>query len=916
MPLTFVPGDPARTGWFAEWGGDEDGDVTIEVVLPAGKSLRRFTIPARTRTVADALARLVAQPPADDLDPTVAAWSAALKLGAALVARGRLLPGVTPDGWDTWRVGPLDAADVAQLRALTAAFPPQAHALLVAGSKPMRIRSAESTIRAAWDAVADVLVRTPAASFVGGAAFASATPVDVSSLRPWLDDAEAGLEGGAAVVLRLDLPEEADGDFGAIVQLRSRTDPSLIVDAADLWAAPAAVLGRLGQAAEVDFLVGLRRGARVWPPLGRVLATARPERLVLDDEEVGDLLGPAVDDLAGAGVEVLWPAEFAGAGRVQLRAIVGTPAPKSAAKPVMKLEDLLEVHWELASGGDALTKAELDALAEAKRPLVRLRGKWVSADPELLARLRRRTRTPISAIDALAAALTGQLLVAGEQVEARPAGPLAELAERLRTSTTGERSRPEPRGFTGTLREYQKVALAWLVEQCDLGLGGCLAMDMGTGKTPVAIALHLDRTKSAHLRGESCGPMLIVCPASLLGNWQRELAKFAPVLPVRRYHGDDRSLEALAPDEVVLVTYGVVRRDAETLATVAWDLVVADEAQHVKNPLSRGAKSLRTIPATNRIALTGTPVENRLSELWAILDWTTPGLLGPLETFRRTVAVPIERYRDEDATQHLAKLVRPFLFRRRKTDPGVAPELPPKTETDQVVPLTSEQITLYEAVVREALAEIENSKGIARRGLVLKLLTALKQVCNHPAHYLKQAGPLAGRSGKLEALDELLDVIRAEGESTLVFTQYVAMARLLERHLAEAGITTEFLHGGVPPLRRDEMVERFQRGEADAFLLSLKAGGVGLNLTQATHVIHFDRWWNPAVEDQATDRAYRIGQDKPVQVHRLITEGTVEDRIAMLIESKRELADSIVGTGEAWVSELSNAELRDLVALR
>jgi len=260
--------------------------------------------------------------------------------------------------------------------------------------------------------------------------------------------------------------------------------------------------------------------------------------------------------------------------------------------------------------------------------------------------------------------------------------------------------------------------------------------------------------------------------------------------------------------------------------------------------------------------------------------------------------------------------VRPFLLRRRKIDPDVAPELPPKTEMDRVVPLTTEQATLYEAVVREALDEIQNSEGMARRGLVLKLLTALKQICNHPAQYLKQRQPLAARSGKLAALEELLEIIVDAGDSALVFTQYVAMGRLLEAHLRALGIPTLFLHGGVPPRRRDDMVEAFQAGQAPVFLLSLKAGGVGLNLTRATHVLHYDRWWNPAVEDQATDRAYRIGQDRPVQVHRLVTEGTIEDRIAALLRSKRELAEAVVGAGEAWISELSNAELAELVSLR
>jgi SNF2 family DNA or RNA helicase len=409
---------------------------------------------------------------------------------------------------------------------------------------------------------------------------------------------------------------------------------------------------------------------------------------------------------------------------------------------------------------------------------------------------------------------------------------------------------------------------------------------------------------------------LVVCPASLLGNWEREIARFAPGTAVRRYHGPGRSLHG-ATDGFVLTTYQTMRLDTARLRAHRWDLVVADEAQHVKNPRSGTAKALRRIGAPARVALTGTPVENNLTELWSILDWTTPGLLGGLGAFRSAWAVPIEADRDPEVSERLARLVRPFLLRRRKSDPGVAPELPPKTETDRPVALTEEQTGLYQAVVTETMAQIRASSGIARRGLVLKLLTALKQICNHPAQYLHESdGRLAGRSGKLELLDELVSTIVAEDGAVLVFTQYVAMARLLERHLARLGVPAQLLHGGTPVPRREERVARFQAGEVPVFLLSLKAAGTGLNLTRADHVVHYDRWWNPAVEDQATDRAYRIGQTRPVQVHRLIAEGTVEDRIAAMLASKRELADAVLAGGEAALTELSDAELADLIELR
>ncbi len=554
-------------------------------------------------------------------------------------------------------------------------------------------------------------------------------------------------------------------------------------------------------------------------------------------------------------------------------------------------------------GSERLSGAEVEALARSNRRLVRFRDRWLSVEPDLLEAMRRRARN-LPAAEGLAAALTGTMVVGGRSLTATAVGPIERLGRRLR-ELARPREEPEPPGLDGTLRGYQRRGLAWLRDLCELGLGGCLADDMGLGKTVQVIALHLAR------RG---GPILVVCPTSLIGTWENELRTFAPAERVRRYHGGGRGLNDLGPSEVTLTTYGVLRRDGARLAEVQWDLVVADEAQQVKNTASAGARELRRLPARARIALTGTPVENGLLDLWAILDWTTPGLLGSRRAFVAWTAA-VDHGEDEEAAARLRRLIQPFMLRRRKSDPAVAPELPPRIETDHLVALTPEQVGLYEAVVQETEAAIRGSEGIQRRGLVLKLITLLKQVCNHPAQYLREKGPLAGRSGKLEALDDLLDVILGGGESVLVFTQYVDMGRLLERHL-RSRCTTAFLHGGVPVRRRDEMVRRFQAGQVPVFLVSLRAGGFGLNLTRASHVVHFDRWWNPAVEDQAADRAHRIGQARTVQVHRLVTEGTVEEKIAALLSRKRHLADRVVGGGEAWVSELSDDELARLVRLR
>jgi superfamily II DNA or RNA helicase len=912
----FLPGDPPRAGALALWGpGVDDADDEVELVLPAGRSLRRRREPARLVPLAEALPGLLALR-REDAPESLAAWATVATAAVSLVARGRLLPAASPGGYDAWRVGPLDPEDAAWLAATVAALPATAHALPLPGSRPLRLRCARTLVEAMLDGVADVLVRSPAAAAtVASPLFAAPEPISVTDrpgLADWLADTGRGLDAGARTGLRLEPNPDDDETLRAVLQLRSTADPSLVVDVADLWDAPAAVLTRLGEQAETDLLLALRRGAAAWPPLGAALSTRTPTALDLDDGALAELFGPAADALGGAGIEVLWPAELLSEPPA-LRAVVSTPKPADVTEPTFTLEELLEFSWQLTLDGEALTDDELATLASAKRPLVRLRGRWVRADPALLETLRRRRQRPrrLRAGEALAAALTGGVEVDGERVEVLAEGGLADIADRLRALAAPPPAEtvPPPEDLAATLRPYQARGLTWLARMTELGLGACLADDMGLGKTVQVIALHL------HRRDDKAGPTLVVCPTSLLGNWEREVRRFAPGVPVRRYHGGARHLDDVATDEVVLASYGVLRRDRAALAEVGWGLVVADEAQHAKNPLSRTARELRALPAPARVALTGTPVENRLSELWSILDWTTPGLLGPLEAFRRQVAVPVERYRDADATERLARLVRPFLLRRRKSDPGIAPELPRKTETDRIVPLTPEQGTLYQAVVDETLERISRTTGMDRRGLVLQLLTALKQICDHPALYLRETEPLASRSGKLAALDEITDVVLAEDESMLLFTQYVGMGRLLERHLAARGVRTAFLHGQVPVARREAMVDAFQAGDAPVFLLSLKAGGTGLNLTRASHVVHYDRWWNPAVEDQATDRAYRIGQDRPVQVHRMVTEGTVEDRVAALLAAKRELADAVVGSGEGWLTELGDDELADLVRL-
>ncbi|MCX5395110.1 DEAD/DEAH box helicase [Streptomyces sp. NBC_00094] len=961
----FLPADPPRAGRVAFWspegdplpdGVPTDVELTVvELTVVDGDSLRPVTVPAHTLSVRDALPLLTRARFAEPASPAASFWGAASLLALDLVARGLVLPGLTPGDHDAWRAGPLGPEELARLRTLAASMPPSAHAVPLSDDEPLLLPEPEALLRAFADAVADTLPRSPAASLAaGGPAFAADAPQSIPEQRGWAADVAAGHDAGVRLSIRLELPgftaeaSEAPA-FRAVLQLHGVADPTLVADAADVWAGAGTTAGAFGPRARMDTLLALRRASRAWPPLAPLLTAAVPDTVELADEEVAELLGPAARALAATGVQVHWPRELSD--RLTAHAVIGpsvtegeqngarygigdTPVDDGAASPLdgdtpgegrgpggslpsfLSADALLAFNWRFAVGGHELTRAELDRLAEAGRPLVRLRDRWVLVDPAEVLRAQAQQDRKVTPVDALSAVLTGRTEIDGRPVEVAASGWLERLRERLADPEGGRPEVAQPAALTATLRDYQLRGLDWLHRMTSLGLGGCLADDMGLGKTITVIALHLHRQTDP----ASAGPTLVVCPTSLMGNWQREIEKFAPGTPVRRFHGATRDLGGLADGGFVLTTYGTMRLDTERLAARSWGLLVADEAQHVKNPYSATARALRTIGARARVALSGTPVENDLSELWAILDWTTPGLLGSLGAFRTRFAAAVEGGGDPAAAERLGALVRPFLLRRRKSDPGIAPELPPKTETDRTVSLTPEQAGLYEAVVRETLEAIAEADGMARRGLVVKLLTGLKQICNHPAQYLKEDRPrIEGRSGKLELLDELLDTILAEGASTLVFTQYVGMARILEAHLAARGVRTQFLHGGTPVAEREAMVARFQAGDVPVFLLSLKAAGTGLNLTRAEHVVHYDRWWNPAVEAQATDRAYRIGQDRPVQVHRLIAEGTIEDRIAAMLDRKRELADAVLGTGgdtPPELTELTDAELAELVRLR
>ncbi|HWJ80805.1 MAG TPA: DEAD/DEAH box helicase [Nocardioides sp.] len=919
-PATFHAAEPPRASTIEFTGGRR----------PVALGLRA-AMPALGRALAD-----------DDAHPSVALLAGAALLGARLVADGRLAPAPAGDGWVLPDLDERDRRRIAELART------RAH-------DDLDPAAAEALVRQVVGAVVDALPRAVPGP-PGGRRAADGGADFAERLRRRVAERSARTaRGELPELVRVSLRVEADeeellvGSVRLVLQVHDERDPLHLCDAAVLWSDDPGAAG-FGPRARVHASIALRRAAEAWPVLDRFLGLAVPDQLTLEGSEVAGLL-EHVGALRDVQVDVHWPRALGP--ELTTRAVLDRREPRDPELPLeespFSVDGLFAFSWQVALRGEPLTQAEMDQLAAATTPVLRLRGAWTIVDPTTARRARKRLIRRASGAEALGAALAGVVELPdaagasgppdGERATAEVVvgASLLDVRERLLAAPTRDPV-AVPGGLRAELRDYQRHGLTWLADVTRLGLGACLADDMGLGKTVTLIALHLHRLEQGLSQG---GPTLVVCPASLLGNWEAEVRRFAPDLPVRRFHGTRRELGGLgspgpggADDPTaggagfVLTTYGTLRRDPAALAAVPWDLVVADEAQHVKNSRTSTARALRAVPSRARVALTGTPIENELTELWSILDWATPGLLGSRQAFRRVWAEPIESGVDPLVARQFADLIGPFVLRRRKSDPGIAPELPPKTETDHLLDLTREQVVLYESYVRDTMARIERlaADDPQRRGLVLALLTGLKQICNHPAQFLKQTDwdggrvRLRGRSEKIELLDELVGTVLAEDGAILVFTQYVAMARLIERHLAATGVPHQFLHGGTPVAEREAMVRRFQEappGEAvPVFLLSLKAGGTGLNLTRADHVVHVDRWWNPAVEDQATDRAHRIGQTRPVQVHRMVTRGTIEERVAALLERKRGIADAVLARGDAALTELSDHELRDLVTLR
>ncbi|ADU49908.1 SNF2-related protein [Intrasporangium calvum DSM 43043] len=903
---------------------------------------------------------------------SVGYWADVASWAGELVDRRRVLPAVATDAGRPvalWRPA-LQGQDVVAFGALVAAMPPvcraepvhsDAHELVVTAVQTFTDVGMRRSMGPGLDLVPPRRGRRPRQTPTAEAWLAALTapnghfeadPTEVDrlglELASWAEVA-TGRMGPARATFRLSEIEPVAGDDGTAVAaaeedssdgtavspastrwrleflLQSTTDPSLIVPAAQAWADDGSLRRWLDRPQEM-LLGELGRASRVYPALSAGLRQARPESVELDADGTYRFLSEAAPALDEAGFGLLLPAWWDRRSRLGLKATASTRRDAAVTGGSFGRDALVDFQWRLAVGDESLTDDEIAALSEAKAPLVRLRGKWVAVDAEQLRRgleFLRREPAPVRTVAevlALAAAhpadVDTPLPVTGVAAD----GWLGDLLGGSVGGGSGDSvTRVEPPAtFTATLRPYQARGLAWLSFLSTLGLGSCLADDMGLGKTVQLLALEATQRAA----DPQAGPSLLLCPMSLVGNWEREAARFAPALRVYAHHGRERLRGAelsqrLATTDLMLTTYATATRDIDDLAGHDWHRVVLDEAQAIKNSLSRTARAARRLRAGHRVALTGTPVENRLSELWSIMDFVNPGMLGTSQSFRTRYAIPVERHGATEPAERLRTITRPYILRRLKSDPTIIDDLPEKLELKEYCRLTVEQASLYQTIVDDMMARIEGSEGIERRGNVLAAMAKLKQVCNHPAQVLHDRSAIGSRSGKVIRLEELLEEILAEGDRVLCFTQYTEFAEMLVPHLsARFDTDVAYLHGGTPKKRRDELVTQFQGdGGAPIFLLSLKAGGTGLNLTAANHVIHLDRWWNPAVENQATDRAYRIGQQRRVQVRKFVCTGTLEEKIDQMIEEKLALANLVVGDGERWLTELSTDQLRSLFAL-
>ena len=898
----------------------------------------------------------------------LAYWAEALRFAGSIVARQQFLPGLTTDTverratWDPVFIG----TDADRLAGLARRMPAAARALSepAAGAPPERpstevlrqfvttmvdhlVRSGTSDAsppaslrrrsKPSFDSVHDSwlhALRSKEGVIAGDTADLAQLAAQV---REWRRQIAVSASSPFRLCFRLEEPEDVAGTSRADDKtsdeawyvrylLQPHDDPSLLIPVEEAWKARGrklAALKRNGSNVREFLLSSLGQASGICPSVTASLENARPAGYSLDTARAHEFLTEEAIALEQAGYGVMLPAWWSRKGtKVRLAVQAKVKSPKMQGGSGLSLETLIQFDWEVALGDQKLTFRELEALVRMKAPLVRVRGQWVEMSAqEIQAAIdfwKKKGTEKATVRDIIQMALGAREAPQGFDFNGvRATGWIGKLLREL-DGQAEFKELASPKGFSGTLRPYQVRGYSWLSFLRQWGLGACLADDMGLGKTIQTLAL-IQRDWWANGKR----PVLLVCPTSVANNWRKEADRFTPRLPVLVHHGPGRKRGAAFKKEaerhaIVVSSYGLVHRDIKTLREIQWSGVVLDEAQNIKNPETKQAKAARSLGADYRIALTGTPVENNVGDLWSIMEFLNPGFLGSQSEFKRKFFVPIQAERDASAAERLKRVTGPFILRRLKTDRSIISDLPEKLETKVFCSLTKEQASLYASVLRETDEALESAEGIQRRGLILSTLSKLKQVCNHPAQFLGDNSGVADRSGKLARLTEMLEEAIEVGDRALVFSQFAEMGDILRRHVQETfGREALFLYGGVPKPRRDRMVERFQN-ESDGprvFILSLKAGGTGLNLTSANHVFHFDRWWNPAVENQATDRVFRIGQVRNVQVHKFICAGTLEEKIDEMIERKKEVAERVVGAGEGWLTELSNDDLRGVLAL-
>ena len=729
----------------------------------------------------------------------------------------------------------------------------------------------------------------------------------------------------------LEEPSRADDPWLLEFQVAPKADPSLRLALFDYWyASPdrkTILEAQFGENVEGKAITELCFAAQIYPKLWSALETDLPLAITLNMDEAFDFLSETAWILQDAGYRVIVPAWWTPEGqrraKIKLRASNKGSSSAGAGKSYVNFEALVDYQYELTIGEEPVTEAEWVELVQAKTPLVQFRGQWMQLDQSRMEELmkfwqqRKDKNQQLSLLELLQMSANTD---SGIEVDFDRNSALREMMRRLGSPSEME-PQPDPKALKATLREYQRRGLSWLSYLDTLGLNGCLADDMGLGKTMQVIALLLhEREVMPHLL-----PTLLIVPTSVIGNWLKEIERFAPSLTAIIHHGPDRIRlakdfrNAIQNCDVMITSYTLARKDMELFELVDWHRVVLDEAQNIKNPKAAQTKAILKLEAEHRLALTGTPVENRLMDLWSIFNFLNPGYLGKQAQFKSNFETPIQKNNDRLKTVTLKKLVEPFILRRVKTDQSIIKDLPDKVEQKCFCNLTKEQASLYEAVVRDVEKQILLVEGMKRRGLILSTLMKLKQICNHPRQFLQDGSEFTPeRSHKLDRLSEMVEEVVSEGQSLLIFTQFTEIGDSLQHYFHQTcHYNTYYLHGGTTRQKRERMIEEFQHPDTEPsiFILSLKAGGVGITLTKANHVFHFDRWWNPAVEDQATDRAFRIGQKKNVFVHKFLALGTLEERIDQMIEDKKSIAGAIVGADESWLTELDNDAFKQLIAL-